>query len=389
MNPAYESEKINPADLPPGLPDENGASAPMPDDLPSYTDYMGMNSGPSAPLHLPPPLPPAYDVAVNDAKQWEASGMISKEEALSALREHAKKLFCWGEGPIDKMDVKTLEPSTAYKYLIDTWTENRETSWKHEPYHGGPVDGEFNGQPPAPWDIPVTIPAPFTEQVYHIRVPHTENVRMCTRCHGRGRTRCHSCSGQGHKDCHSCRGGERSDGSRCTFCHGSGRRRCGICHGNGYVRCSRCHGAGQLKHFIELKVTFHTHDDDYVYETTDLPDKLILKAKGTNMFEETADRIGPILNYYITEINDNSAKLVEKHATKWPMERIWKQRHQLDSVPVYEMRYDIQGDDEGRFWVYGEDKKAYSSDYPAQCCCCCNIPGLCNNCSCCNKCTIL
>jgi hypothetical protein len=63
-------------------------------------------------------------------------------------------------------------------------------------------------------------------------------------------------------------------------------------------------------------VKFHTHDDDYVYETTDLPDKLILKAKGQNMFDETADRIGPILNFNIDDININSQKLIDEHATK-------------------------------------------------------------------------
>ena len=62
-----------------------------------------------------PPPPPAYEVTANDAKSWSSSGMISQEDALKALRKHAKNLFCWGEGPIDRMGVKTLEPSTAYK----------------------------------------------------------------------------------------------------------------------------------------------------------------------------------------------------------------------------------------------------------------------------------
>ena len=51
---------------------------------------------------------------------------------------------------------------------------------------------------------------------------------------------------------------------------------------------------------------FHTHYDDYVYETTDLPDKLILKAKGQNMFDETADRIAELLNQ-VSEVSHNLA----------------------------------------------------------------------------------
>jgi len=108
------------------------------------------------------------------------------------------------------------------------------------------------------------------------------------------------------------------------------------------------------------------------------------------MLDETADRIGPILNYYIDDINVNSARLIEKHANEWPMKRIWKQNHKLDSVPVFEIRFDVDGDDDGRFWVYGGNKLVYSEDYPAQCCCCCNVPGCCHNCRCCNNCcTIL
>ena len=107
------------------------------------------------------------------------------------------------------------------------------------------------------------------------------------------------------------------------------------------------------------------------------------------MFKETADRIGPIVNYHVNDINLNSASLVQQHATRWPMKRIWKQNHKLDAVPVYEMLYDLEDGEDGRFWVYGENKLVYSDDYPAQCCCCLNVPGLCNNCSCCNSCTIL
>ena len=62
-----------------------------------------------------PPPPTLYEVGLNDATEWKSSGMISNDEALDALREHCKNLCCWGEGPIDKMKIQTLEPSTAYK----------------------------------------------------------------------------------------------------------------------------------------------------------------------------------------------------------------------------------------------------------------------------------
>ena len=52
---------------------------------------------------------------------------------------------------------------------MNSWTENRKTDWKSEPYPGGYVDGEYNGQPPAPWEIPVSLPEPFSEKKYEIR----------------------------------------------------------------------------------------------------------------------------------------------------------------------------------------------------------------------------
>ena len=62
-----------------------------------------------------------------------------------------------------------------------------------------------------------------------------------------------------------------------------------------------------------MTVTFHTHVDHYVYETTDMPDELILNGSGTSMFDKTEDRIGPILNFSVNEINENSKRMIENH----------------------------------------------------------------------------
>ena len=144
-----------------------------------------------------------------------------------------------------------------------------------------------------------------------------------------------------------------------------------------------------MKEYENLLVKFHTHDDHYTYEKTSLDDELLTHAKGTNLLTETADRIGPIQNFHVDDINRHSQNLIQAHATKWPMERTWKQSHTLDAVPVFEINYSIvDGQDGGRFWIYGEDRLIMSDDYPAQCCCCLNLPVL-KNCKCCNSCTIL
>ena len=67
--------------------------------------------------------------------------------------------------------------------------------------------------------------------------------------------------------------GTRAGGEQCTFCNGRGHRRCSPCHGRGHVQCHTCRGSGSLVHYLQLTVDFKDHDDDYVFEKTDLPDK--------------------------------------------------------------------------------------------------------------------
>ena len=113
------------------------------------------------------------------------------------------------------------------------------------------------------------------------------------------------------------------------------------------------------------------HDDKYIYETTDLPDKLILsgwvlfegaiiwslatisrsarnwkpiKVTGSELMKEKAFRVGHIFNFPVEDINKESAKLVHEHATKWPNEVCHMQKHSLFAIPVNEIVYDIDGE---------------------------------------------
>ena len=54
-----------------------------------------------------------------------------------------------------------------------------------------------------------------------------------------------------------------------------------------------------MLHYLELTIEFVVHGDVYVYEQTDLPDKLILKVSGEVLINETAYRIGPIFNFHV------------------------------------------------------------------------------------------
>ena len=71
----------------------------------------------------PPPLPAAtFDQSMADASGWKISSGLTNEEALKALSEHIAKNCCWGTGPMKKMEIESIEPTTAYKYLMTRLT---------------------------------------------------------------------------------------------------------------------------------------------------------------------------------------------------------------------------------------------------------------------------
>ncbi|CBY34333.1 unnamed protein product [Oikopleura dioica] len=372
-NPVPESEKFIPEN-----PEHNHDPSHLPHDaeLPSY-DWATNMTPPSAPL--------AGEIQNPDASQWEEKLHMDENLAIQCLEDYIDENCCWGKGPLKKMKVISVEPSMAFKYRLTSLTEKRNTEWAHEPYHWGSfVDGPENGPQPDPWSI--EIPRPVLKKPEDEtsedkvewegngkekrKIPHTEHVKICWHCHGRGRVRCTHCHGSGESGV------------------GDNKRRCGICHGSGRKRCHTCHGTGRLKHFLMLIVKFETEKDHFIHEETDLPDEEIMKATGTCLFQESNVAVGWIQNFRVASVNDNSAKLVHEHRTKWPDRRVWSQAHQLDSVPVYEIRYK-KNEKEGRYWIMGNNELIWSEDYPAQCCCCLNFKdgGCCNNCACCNKCS--
>lgn len=84
------------------------------------------------------------------------------------------------------------------QYTLETYTEERSTSWEHEPYHGkswsrssadggslhvlpstgGSVDGPINGPPPGPWEIHCNPTQTFHNEVHFLEVPQTSSVTV-------------------------------------------------------------------------------------------------------------------------------------------------------------------------------------------------------------------
>nr|CAB3266622.1 protein SSUH2 homolog [Phallusia mammillata] len=323
--------------------------------------------------------PPSYQQATGEAARVDAAKIstLTADDAQDALVAYVAQQCCYGSGAAKKMDIKDIQSTSALHYTLETFTESRSTKWHYVPYTGGFVDGPHVGPAPGPWDISCPFSSLFLTEVKKMEVPHTASVRNCHVCYGRGFNRCWKCLGRGRVRCSWCQGSghrhEMRDGRsqrvHCHSCHGSGRKRCVTCVGTGCVRCRECQGYGKIKQFIQLTVKFTNRLSDHIVERTDMPDHLIRDVTGDVVFEQTAQRVAAIEGFNEQEINRRASEIVGAHATSWPNERILQQRQKLCSVPVYECRFKYS-DKEGRFWVYGNQRAVFTTDYPHTCCCC-------------------
>ena len=63
------------------------------------------------------------------------------------------------------------------------------------------------------------------------------------------------------------------------------------CHSTGRITCNHCRGSGKLRWFLQLTVTFHNNDDDYIKKSGDIPEKLLRDCLAKNIFSEQNQRV--------------------------------------------------------------------------------------------------
>lgn len=158
---------------------------------------------------------------------------------------------CWSVRPARELVITDLIGKSITHYSLISWTETRSTAWDSEPYAGDHVDWcPPNQTPPGPWEVPVHVPAVFTELERSVRVPRTESVKLCYKCQGIGRRPCWSCSGAAVSKCTLCNGLGRERRNRrnsshhnfisCNACNGTGSQACFSCRGAGNILCKTC-----------------------------------------------------------------------------------------------------------------------------------------------------
>ncbi|XP_015203852.2 protein SSUH2 homolog isoform X2 [Lepisosteus oculatus] len=233
------------------------------------------------------------------------------------------------------------------------------------------VADAYCGVAPKPWDIPVTTPALFKDNTKALKVPFTSSVKGCHTCLGLGLTACRHCVSSGWIQCSGCQGsGTRFSSDRCITCSGRGRVRCSYCSGRGSHQCKTCSGKGKLLCFIKLTVKWKNNVKEYAVDTrSGFPMDQIFSVSGEKVFSDTHPLVSPIRGFPADKINEASENSVREHFAQFSSScRIMQQRQTIELVPITRVHY-IWKENANFFFVYGNEHKVYTDDYPATCCC--------------------
>lgn len=321
---------------------------------------------------------------------------LTLEAAREALEAHVRLTRWLRRDLAKKLAIESFQRSGSFHVRFRSFTEDRVFEPTFEPYRGGPTDGPQNGQPPQPWDMEVRVPGTFVDQDAFRRVPHTDVVRTCHTCQGSAEIKCPRCDGLRNVTCSRCTGTGRVTETRqvtrtnaqgqtehytetyqtsCTSCGGDGRVTCPECQGHGRITCPTCQGARQLKHWLQLHVTWKTTVSDRILEKTGLPDHLVGGAQGQIIHAEEDEQLGPIspasaaggpyrgaATRVSPEVNDACNQLLASHRFSRDT-KLWRQSIHVKAVPVYEARY-RWGKETRTFWVFGDDQQVYAPKYP-------------------------
>ncbi|XP_066453075.1 protein SSUH2 homolog isoform X2 [Eleutherodactylus coqui] len=266
------------------------------------------------------------------------------------------------------MVFKRLRPFEAFRYCLDTFTENRTCERLTVPYNGREVDGAGNGPPPNCWDIQKRPPHLFRDSVYHMPLPHTSSVMKCFQCCGHGSKGCIICCGSGRSRCMACGGSGWFINQTCIACYGNGDIGCLGCRGTGFEPCTTCCGQGRLVTYIQLTIKWENHNVEFLaYDKTDFPTKRFDEVTGKILFSDEQQTVSPVTNFPEPLINEASEDVISEHRSEFADCKILRQRHTIEWLPLTKVYYTWK-DAEYYYYVYGKENRAYVEDYPKKSC---------------------
>ena len=77
--------------------------------------------------------------------------------------------------------------------------------------------------------------------------------------------------------------------------------------------------------------------DDFIDQTTELPDRKLRNAEGKEVFVDSAVRVPPIRHFPLESVNRASLELVAGHAGRWPSKAKLMQRQTVVALPISEL----------------------------------------------------
>merc|ERR1719347_1813182 len=134
---------------------------------------------------------------------------------------------------------------------------------------------------------------------------------------------------------------------KCYYCHhskhGHGHMECEKCQAKGKVSCATCEGTAHIRSFIQLSISWSVVTAEHIVTKHNIPENLVRNASGQVAFEEEQPKVFPVDAFKDEVIKMASAQLVASHASKFPDEKILRQRHQVRVVPVTKVNYEWKG----------------------------------------------
>ena len=127
------------------------------------------------------------------------------------------------------------------------------------------------------------------------------------------------------------------------------------------MSCATCDGSTNILCFIQLSISWRINTSEHITDKLDIPDDLIRDVSGQVAFEEEKLMVGGVETVDDDVIKMASAQLVASHASKFPEDKILRQRHQVRVVPVTKVNYEWKGKTRS-FFVYGYENKVHLPD---------------------------
>uniref|UniRef100_A0A1B6D3I1 Protein SSUH2 homolog n=1 Tax=Clastoptera arizonana TaxID=38151 RepID=A0A1B6D3I1_9HEMI len=335
----------------------------------------------------PESVPPPMESIKKEGKETSRKAVctpcpeITEQQLRAALVLHVGKHCCYSQDAAKTLKMTSIQPSSAFHYQLETYTEQRENSWAFIPFSGNTdIDTSDKGPAPLPWDIPVKSSGMFENEMKTIWVPHTSSVKYCFRCNSAGSSQCLECYGKGWVRCLYCNGdgfsSEYDFKDRCFHCrsstHGFGRLDCLQCKATGKLECPACDGAGFLLYYIRLIITWKTNKSEFIKKSVTLPEELVKSVSGEEVFSEVGIEVLPIVEFPDATIITASTQLLQEHCAKYSNQKILMQRQHVRIVPITSIKYEWRRKT-GQFFVCGKENKVYAPDYPQTCCWGCHI----------------